>query len=459
MSTPLYDALQALCAADPLRMHMPGHKGRMDGPFRDISALDFTELTPTGNLYTGEGPIRQAELLCAQTAGAKDALFFTCGSTQGIFTMLCAAVGMGGTLLLDRGCHKSVYHGMGLLDIHPVYLSPAPLPGTSLSAPISAALAETYLSAHPNAKALFVTSPSYYGIRADIAALAQVCHAHNAYLLVDEAHGAHFPFIGLPSAVSLGADLAVVSTHKTWPALGSSSILYVGHDFPLDALRLKELSALFATTSPSYPILASIDYARAQLEQEAGNQYRQTAKQTALLRQRINAETPFHALCHQDGLALDPCRLTVDTLTAGLPGHRAAALLEQQNIFLEMADERYLVAILTCCDGPAQFARLWDGLISLLPETSFSQSIAPLVLPPLPEIRCSIRNAMFGPSEFLPLQDAAGRISAQMIAPYPPGVPILAPGEEITQKHIAYLQKKSYNIEGAIAVLRTTICT
>ena len=243
MSTPLYDALLALSGSDPLRLHMPGHKGRAGGLFRDVSAIDFTEITPTGNLYTGEGPIRDAEQLCAKAAGAKDALFFTCGSTQGIFTMLSAAVGLGGTLLLDRGCHKSVYHGMGLLDITPVYLTPAPLPGTALSAPPSAQQVDAALTSHPEAKALFVTSPSYYGLRADLAALAQVCHGHGAYLLVDEAHGAHFPFVGLPSAAALGADLAVVSTHKTWPALGSSSILYVGENFLMDALRLKALSS------------------------------------------------------------------------------------------------------------------------------------------------------------------------------------------------------------------------
>lgn len=459
MATPLYDALLELSRQDPLRMHMPGHKGRAGGLFRNISTIDFTELNSTGNLYTGEGPIRDAELLCAKAAGAKDALFFTCGSTQGIFTMLSAAVGMGGKLLLDRGCHKSVYHGMGLLDIDPVYLTPSSIPGTALAAPLTAEQAEQALTAHPSAKALFVTSPSYYGLRTDIGALARVCHAHGAYLLVDEAHGAHFPFVGLSSAVALGADLAVVSTHKTWPALGSSSILYVGQDFPMDVLRLKELSALFATTSPSYPILASIDYARDQLEYQAGDSYRLTVQRTAQLRDRINRETPFHALCPQDGLLLDPCRLTVDTLCAGLSGHDAAALLEQQNIFVEMADERYLVMILTCCDGEDSFDRLWEGLKNLLPDAGNTTPEAPLEPPPLPVISCSIRNAMFGSCEFLPLKDAAGRVSAQILSPYPPGIPILAPGEEITQKHIAYLQKKSYNIEGTIAVLHTPMCT
>lgn len=456
MSTPLYDALIHLRGSDPLRLHMPGHKGRAGGLFAAVSAIDFTELTPTGNLYTGQGPIRQAERLCARAAGARDALFFTCGSTQGIFTMLSAAVGLGGTLILDRSCHKSVYHGMGLLDITPVYLTPALQPGTSLPAPLSPEDAETALAAHPEAKALFVTSPSYYGLRADIPALAAVCRRHGAYLLVDEAHGAHFPFVGCSSAAALGADLAVVSAHKTWPALGSSSILYVGAHFPMDALALKEQSACFATTSPSYPILASMDYARAQLEGDAGKAYRDTARRTEALRRRINEETPFHALCREDGLFLDPCRLTVDTLAGGLSGHRANTLLEARNIYMEMADERYLVAILTCADGEAEFRRLWEGLRALIPHAGQDAPEPPLSLPPLPEQRESIRTAMFGPRETVPLKDAAGRVSAQIVAPYPPGVPILAPGEEITEKHIAYLQKKSYNISGPTAVLKSS---
>lgn len=456
MSTPLYDALLALSGSDLLRLHMPGHKGRAGGLFEAVSAIDFTEITPTGNLYTGEGPIREAEQLCARAAGAKDALFFTCGSTQGIFTMLSAAVGLGGTLVLERGCHKSVYHGMGLLDITPVYLTPAPLPGTALPAPLTADQAEAALTGHPEAKALFVTSPSYYGLRADIASLADVCHAHGAWLLVDEAHGAHFPFVGLPSAVALGADLAVVSTHKTWPALGSSSILYVGDNFPMDALVLKEQSSYFSTTSPSYPILASIDYARDQLEGNAGAAYQDTARRTAELRRRINENTPFHAFCGEDGLSLDPCRLTVDTLVGGLSGHRASDLLEAQNIYMEMADERYLVAILTCADGEPEFQRLWAGFQSLISYAGQDTAELPLSLPPLPERCQSIRAAMFGDREMVPLKDAAGRISGQIVAPYPPGVPILAPGEEITEKHIAYLQKKSYNISGPTAVLKST---
>ncbi len=450
MAAPLYDSLVSLAKSNPLRMHMPGHKGIGEGLFSDITSIDFTEIEPTGNLYTGEGTISDAEDLCAQYAGAKSALFFTCGSTQGIYTMLAEAVGMGGELILERGCHKSVYNAMALLDITPHYIYAPPIPGTSLAGAVTPEQVEDALCRYPAAKAVFLTSPTYYGVATDLAPIADLCHRFHTYLLVDQAHGAHFPSVGLPSAPEQGADLSVVSTHKTWTAMGSSSVLYVGSD-AFDRLHLKKTSSLFGTTSPSYPILASIDYARARLEGSDGDAYRHCADLTAAFRERINGNSPFHALTPSDNLTLDPCRLTIDT--RGLSGHQADELLQRQNIYVEMSDEHYIVLILTCRDDEASFARLWNGIVSLMPHCNHQTKSEILDLPPKPEIRCSIRAARFGRQETIPLKSAAGRIAADIIAPYPPGIPILAPGEEISQKHIAYLQKKSYNIEECIAVV------
>ena len=451
MAAPLYDSLLSFSQANPLRMHMPGHKGIGEGVFSDIASIDFTEIEPTGNLYTGEGAISDAEDLCAKYAGARSVLFFTCGSTQGIYTMLAEAVGMGGELIMERGCHKSVYNAMALLDITPHYIYAPPISGTSLAGAVTPELVEDALCRYPASKAVFLTSPTYYGVVTDLAPIADLCHRFHTYLLVDQAHGAHFPSVDIPSAPEQGADLSVVSTHKTWTAMGSSSVLYVGSD-AFDRLHLKKTSSLFGTTSPSYPILASIDYARERLEGSDGDAYRHCAELTAAFREAINRDTPFHALTPSDTLMLDPCRLTIDTLSGGLPGHFADELLQKENIYAEMSDEQYLVLILTCRDDEAAFARLWDGMLSLIPHCNQLTKPEILTLPPKPEIRCSIRAARFGRQETIPLKSTAGRIAADIIAPYPPGIPILAPGEEISQKHIAYLQKKSYNIEEYIAV-------
>lgn len=447
--------MTAFSSQTPLRLHMPGHKGRGTGLFSEIAAIDFTELPPTGDLYAMTGPIREAEDLCAAFAGARDALFFTCGSTQGIYTLLSQSAGMGGHLILDRSCHKSVYQAMAMLDITPYYIYPASLPGTSLVGPVTPACLMEALARFPEATAIFLTSPSYYGVVTDLAPLAKLCHEKGKYLLVDQAHGAHFPAVGLPSAAEQGADLSVVSAHKTWPALGSSSILYVGKDAPFEKPLLKEAAALFGTTSPSYPILASIDYAREALEGSDGVAYQHCAVMTADLREKINRTTPFHALSETDGFPLDPCRLTVDTLQAGLPGDTANVLLQKQNIFVEMSDERYLVMILTCRDGPAELDQLYQGLLGLLSHCPPSGTATDIPIPPQAQSRLSLRQALFGPKKRMPLSAAAGEISASLICPYPPGVPVLVPGEEITQKHIAYLEKKRYNIEEIISVYRT----
>ncbi|MEE0097215.1 MAG: aminotransferase class V-fold PLP-dependent enzyme [Oscillospiraceae bacterium] len=452
MTAPLYDSLTAFSATNPLRMHMPGHKGIGSGLFSAIAQIDFTEIAPTGNLYTGEGPIAEAEHLCAAYAGAKEALFYTCGSTQGIHTMLLEAVGAGGHLILERGCHKSVYYAMALLDITPHYIYAPSLPDSSLSGPITPEIISNAIEMFPTASAVFLTSPTYYGIITDLTQISAVCHRHGLSLLVDQAHGAHFPALGLPSAPQQGADLSVVSTHKTWPALGSSSILYIGSD-RFDKLHVKQSSTIFGTTSPSYPIMASIDYAREQLEQRDGILYRTSANLVHALRDRINCETPFHALVPTDGAMLDPCRLTIDVGCAGLSGYEADTLLQNENIYVEMADERYLVLILTCRDQEAQFNRLWNGITTLSSHCCALNEHRPLPLPPAPVQKLTIRQALFGRQNYIPLKDAAGQISGCILAPYPPGIPILAPGEEITEKHIAYLQKKSYNIEERIAVV------
>lgn len=454
MSKPLYDALCSLARENPLRMHMPGHKGVGTDLFSEIYSIDFTEIPPTGNLYTGEGPISQAEDLCAKFAGAKAALFFTCGSTQGIYTMLAEAVGIGGELILERNCHKSVYNAMALLDITPHYIFSKVLPDMPLPGPVSAELVAAALEQWPQSKAVFLTSPTYYGIMTDIKPISDLCHRKNCYLLVDQAHGAHFPVLGIPSAAQEGADLSVVSTHKTWPAMGSSSILYLGSN-AFDQLHLKKTSSIFGTTSPSYPILASIDYARERLSGDMGEAYRKSAEMTQRLRAYINGHTPFRALTPTADIKLDPCRLTIDTRSGGINGYTADQMLQSQNIYVEMSDENYLVMILSCQDGEETFLRL-KRAIDFLSESAKqlnSDSIFDSI--PKPIIRSSIRNALFGLKKEQPLVHSVGCIAACIVAPYPPGIPILAPGEEITEKHIAYLQKKRYNINENIAVIST----
>ena len=435
--TPLCDALRAFASTHPLRMHMPGHKGT-GLPLPELSsaaALDFTELPPTGNLFEADGPIRAAEDLWAQAVGVSSCLFLTGGSTQGVLSALALTCRPGDRVLLDRGSHRSAYHALALLDLEPVYLFRPWYAGEAVAGPISPQDVDKSLSAHPEIKTVCITSPTYYGVLSDIPALARIAHAHGARLVVDAAHGAHLPFLGDRSLAA--ADVAVVSAHKTLPAPGQSALL-------LSSLPLEELcraASLFGSSSPSYPMMAALDAARAWMEEEGRPALARTVEAVAALRARFPALRP-------GPLKLDPTRLVL----CCADGFAGKAALEALGVYPEMADQRHVVCICTASDTPEAFRRLERALEQALPSPPPERLDLPPAPPPEPV--CSPRQARFSPAETLPVKEALGRIAAGQVAPYPPGVPVLAPGERVTKKTIAYLNQIGYNMEKGMEVVR-----
>ena len=429
-TAPLFHALQLLETGDSARFHMPGHKGEpVFNTYADIFAIDFTETYGTGNLYTGEGPIRDAEVAAARYFSAEDCFFLTGGSTQGILTMLGTAVGRGGAVLLDREVHKSVCYGCALLGITPYFFSAPLIEPFAVSGALPVKDAEAQLIAHPEIKAILLTSPTYYGIWRAIPEFADLCRAHGKLLLVDGAHGAHFPAVGLPTPVAEGADMAVLSMHKTMPCLGQAAVLLSGPG--TDRASLRENTALFGTSSPSYPILASLDTAREWLEGPGAGEYGRVARRTAALRCRFPSLFP--------PLPLDPTRFTLKVKN----GPAFTGQLESRcNIWPEMEDGGHVVFILTACDGEEVLDRLESVLEGM--EEQMGDS-APLPPPPLPERVLSPRQAQFAPAEVLPLERTEGRVCTCQLAPYPPGVPVVAPGERIGKKELAYFRQIGYN--------------
>ena len=437
-NTPLYTALRNFAAKTPLRMHMPGHKGKPlpNFPLEELAALDFTELPPTGNLFDGGGAIGEAEALWAEAFHMDSCLFLTGGSTQGVLAALTLACKPGDTVLLDRGSHRSAYNALALLDLKPVYLERPWLEDAGVTGPISPERVEEMLKAHPGSKAFCLTSPTYYGVLSDLPALAEVVHSHGAILVVDGAHGAHLPFLG--DYGQRAADLLVVSAHKTLPAPGQTALLLSNGAF--SHAELRRAASLYGSSSPSYAMMAALDLCRAHILEHGAAAYHQTAEQVARLRRRFPALTPQSAL-------LDPTRLTL----LSPDGYRAQRALEEQNVWPEMADGGHVVLIPTCADGPADFARLETALeqIQLGPCPGYPPP------PPPPEMALSPRQALFAPRRALPLEQAAGHISAGQVAPYPPGVPVIAPGEVVDKKSIAYLKQIGYNTleDVSVAVL------
>ena len=434
-NTPLYTALRDFAAQNPLRMHMPGHKGKdLPGPELARSAsIDFTELPPTGNLFDGGGAIEAAEMLWAEVFGMEHCLFLTGGSTQGVLAALTLACPPGSELLLDRGCHRSAFHAMALLDLNPVYVARPWLAQGAVTGPISPSDVENLLKTHPNIKALCITSPTYYGVLSDIPALAAVMHRHGGILVVDGAHGAHLPFLGINHYSA--ADLVVVSAHKTLPAPGQSALLFSGKRFSHADLR--RAGSIYGSSSPSYPLMAALDLCRARMEEEGAAAYRETVRAVAALRR------DFPALTEEDA-PLDPTRLTL----LSPDGLEAQAELERRNVWPEMADPGHVVLIPTCADTAEDLSRLRRALekARLGPCPAFPPP------PELPERVLTPRQALFAPGKDLPLDQAEGETAAAPIAPYPPGVPVVAPGERIGKKTIAYLKEIGYNGESLCRV-------
>lgn len=438
MPTPLYDALRAYAGREPVRFHMPGHKGKSLplAELKWLAPIDVTELPGTGNLYEPGEPFDSAQALWAERFGFDQCQFLTGGSTQGVHTGLALCCKPGDRVLMDRGCHRSAFNALALLDLEPVWIERPWLERENLTGPISPETVGKLLEQHPDIKTVCITSPTYAGVLSDVGAISRIVHAHGGRLFVDGAHGAHLPFLGLTPFE--GADAVVVSAHKTLPAMGQTALLFAS-GFEPD--RVRQMASVYGSSSPSYPMMASMDAARDWMEQWGIEKYGHTARQVAELREK------FPSLGRASGLSLDPTRLVLKAKD----GHGFAHNLEQRGIFPEMADGGHVVLICTCHDDDVTFRWLEKALDGLRPRMG---DCPPLPAPPLPAAALSPRQALFAPSEHIPLKQAAGRVSACQIAPYPPGVPVVAPGETIEKKYLAYLREIGYNMNGTVQVVR-----
>ena len=452
-TAPLFHALQLLATGDSARFHMPGHKGEpLFNTFAEVFAIDFTETYGTGNLYLGDGPIRDAEVAAALYFGAADCFFLTGGSSQGILAMLATAVGRGGSVLLDRECHKSVCHACALLDITPYFVSAPLIEPFAVSGELPREAVEQQLIDHPDIRAVLVTSPTYYGVCRALPALADLCRAFGKLLLVDAAHGAHFPAVGMSAPIAEGADMAVLSMHKTLPCLGQGAVLLSAQG--VDKRALRENTALFGTSSPSYPIMASIDLARAYTEGPGRTAYRHAAEACGALRDFVARRTAFTPLTENDFPALDPCRLTVCTAGTDTTGHRLADMLwSEYGVACEMADDRNAVFILTGADTPSSLHRLRRGLRRIARRRHAAVPPAPAASFPPAERVMRVRDAWFAPTGRVEPAAAEGLICARPVTPYPPGVPLLWPGEKITRAHIELIRERWYNEISEITVV------
>lgn len=428
----LLDKLKDYTASDVLPMHMPGHK-RMVERFPWLAelgcGLDITEIDGFDNLNDPQGLFRDLELRAARLWGARESVCLVNGSTAGVLAAVRTALERGGELLLSRGCHKSVYHGAELTGAVTRYLTPEIDQDIGIWGPVTAKEVARKLEAYPNVRLVTVTSPTYEGVISDVAAIAQVCHSAGVPLLVDEAHGAHLGFGGFPdSAVRCGADLVVHSLHKTLPSLTQTAILHIGGDL-IDPADVRRNTAIVQSSSPSYLLTASIDGCVSYLEREG----------EAAAGQWFAALRDFYgSLCDLKNLSLlhmrhrDPSKLVISTAGTDMTGRNLMALFRDRfRIELEMAAGQYVVAMTGMGDTAKTLTRFAEAIraADAMCRKTGAEPVKKTFS--LPEQKMIISKALTAKGGFRELKAAIGKISGEYVWAYPPGAPLLVPGERI----------------------------
>lgn len=452
-SAPLLEALEDYLSAGTVSFSTPGHKGRLvesglqsllgDGIFRADVWLNTSQ---------HDAALRAAERLAAETWGADDAWYVVNGSSGGNHALLMALVNPGDTVIVARDAHMSVLTGLILVGARPVFVAPELHPDHALSTGIDPAGIAAALDANPDAKLVVITSPSYHGVSSEVAAIVDIAHARNVSVMVDEAWGAHLPFSpALPvHAMAAGADAAVVSLHKTLPALSQGAMI-VTQGERIERQRLSACVRMAQTTSRCLPILASLDSARRQVALQGWALMELTLALAALTRKQLS-EIPGISLIDHDALGLpaercDPTRLVIDTTGLGLTGYRVEALLRDEfAIAPEMSDHRGIVCIVTVADTRASLGALVDALRAIATRSpsphprrvrSVARSVGDAIAPG--EMAMLPRDAFFARAHAVPLPAAIGCIAAESVTPYPPGIPVLVPGERIGWSKLMYL--------------------
>lgn len=444
MERPVYTMLRA--ASGRVSAHMPGHKGHAPFGTEDLYALDTTELPVTDDLYCPEGALREAERRYAAVCGSAEVMFLHNGSTAGIHVMMQLYARENETVLLPRNAHLSAVNGCVPMGQRVVWM-----PVTQREDGYCLVTEETVLRClreHPEAKTVLVTRPDFYGGCIPLRRVVEQAHTQGTRVVVDEAHGAHLPWLeGVPSAGALGADAWVQSVHKTLPGLTGAAVLHLRT--AADRTAAMRILRREQTSSPSFLLMLSIDDSCAWMEQQGRARLQALKVSMDALRHCLPrwGYGDAHASWQATGAIFDPTRLVIE---APQGGHALASALADCGIDVEMADQRRVVLILTAMDTPETLAALEDAL-KRIPSTPVSLPLVPDVTA-LPRKAMEVRQAVLSTWENVPLCQAAGRVAAQAAGLYPPGIPQVCPGEIISEKTVRLLMeagaRQRFGLEG-----------
>lgn len=449
MSKSLLKELKKFAKKDKISMHIPGHKsGRGLGAYFKKSAfsIDLTEVEGTDNLQNPTGILKTAQETCAKIFGAGESFFLTGGSSLGLRASILGCAHRGERLIVDRTCHKSVISAIALGGIEPVFVYPEFDKKSGLYLGVSADEVARAIEENPDACGAVITSPTYYGVCSDIAGIAEVLHKNNKFLIVDEAHGAHFVFNkkNLPiSALALGADICVQSAHKTLPALGQCAFLHVGAEAKIDKRRLVRTLRAIQTTSPSYLLMASLDESARYMNTAGRIRLGGLIKEIEALKTEVLSKTDL-TFADTDTLKRpqDSTRIVVDFSPIQISGKYAESLLiEEFGIYPEMSDERYVVLIPSVSNSKREIRQLCSALCSIgMRRFKDRKAEENLALPNI-ELSCSPSAAIEAPFEAVCLKDALDRVSAGVVSACPPGAAVLVPGQRIDKEALNFIEK------------------
>ncbi len=430
---------------------VPGHKFGKAIPqaFKDavgenIFKLDVNSMKELDSLSNPIGVIAEAEQLAAELFGAENAFFLVNGSTSGVQQMILSVCGDHDKLIMPRNAHKSTYNALVLSGAHPVYLEPHNDDESGVSMGVTLQSVKQALDMHPDAKALFLLHPTYFGYTQSLKAIIDLAHRRNVPVLVDQSHGSHFSLHEAfpPSAMALGADMATISMHKTGGSLTQSSIL-LHQGTRIKKSYVRSTINVFQTSSASYLLLASLDIARRQLALEGQKRFTTLLAQVNAVRSRIAALPGLEVLGTErlnggSAFGFDPTKITVDVSAYGVSGFKAYDYFKaNHNVQLELGESHVVLAVAAIGDDEEAFERLYQACKGFTNDFTLNHKTTPRKIGVhMPEMVYTPRNAFFLPSALVKLEQSEGLISADSIMVYPPGVPLVVPGERVTARTI-----------------------
>ncbi len=457
---PLFEALKKHISFNPLPFHVPGHQmgtafdQEAKPMFSSLLPYDLTEISGLDDLHQPTGVIEEAQKLAAACFGADKTYFLVNGSTVGNIAIIMSTCLPGETIIIPRNVHKSVIHGCLLARVRPVYLTSQFDEELGVATSPSFETIKAALEQHPHAKAVFLTCPNYYGMGVDLRPISELVHRYNIPLLVDEAHGAHYGFHDQypRSALQQGSDAVVQSTHKMLTSLTMGSMLHIRGE-RVNQSKVKQILGMLQSSSPSYLILSSLDLARRYVWQNGKEAFQHIYHWSRSFAEKLNSNSSLfyspHDVYHSHAYSsLDPCKLIIHSKEHSFSGFELRNRLEKEGIYVELADMNNVLAVCSIGTTESRVNKLLDTLLKL--EKDFFENYqnkqetrVQITNTPLPSFSLNeglpIDQVMGREQESIPLTQALGRICAELIIPYPPGVPIVAWGELFTEPLLDYI--------------------